>query len=325
MSNDVEVFNPQASGLPAELASVFDADTLADDLSAGAGGGGFQVISLRGSKWRVKQGGDEYPILNADDEPAPSIEVVMLKANKGVSKIWYAKKYSEGDAESPDCFSINGETPDPASTNKQAATCAACPHNQWGSRITENGKKAKACSDSRRVAVMLMNNVPLEVNDDPMLLRVPAASLGDLATFGKKMQEKGYPYNAIITRIGFDVDAAYPKLTFKPVRPINAEEAQMVATQFHSDATHRILNEEIAAATTEDTTPEPANTAVSTEFEDEQPEPAPAPKKKASKKKASKKAAEAAPVVEEPTGTPADTTAMDSELDDIIAELEGLD
>jgi hypothetical protein len=324
MSKELDVFNPQA-GLPADLASVFDADALSGDLSEGAGGGGFQVLSFRGSKWRVKSSGDEHPILNQDGESAPSIEVVMLKANKGVSKIWYAKKYVEGDAESPDCFSIDGEKPDSTSTNAQAASCAACPHNQWGSRITENGTKAKACQDNRRVAVQLMANVPLEVEDEPMLLRVPAASLNDLATFGKKMQEKGYPYNAIITRIGFDIDAAYPKLTFKPVRPITNEEAAMVAEKFNSDETHRILNEMPEAEAL--TTSEVETPAVSTEFE----EPEPAPKKKAVKKKAAKKSAkseldEAKAVIEGEDDTPAPKSGdVDSELDSIIAELEGLD
>lgn len=315
-------FNPK-SKLPAEMASVFDADALAGDLIEGATGGGFQVISIRGSKWRVKSGGVEHPILNLDtEEPAPSIEVVLLKAKKEVSKIWYAKKYSEGDSEAPDCFSIDGVAPDPSSTNAQAPSCAACPHNQWGSRITEAGKKAKACADTRRMAVLLMANVPHEVDDEPMLLRVPAASLGDLATFGAKMAEKGYPYNAIITRIGFDMNAAYPKLTFKAVRPITTEEAELVTEKFHSDIAHNILNTapEMGAQEPGDTNTEAAP-AVDSTFEEEEAPPAKASKKKSGKKTGTK----AAKPEPKPVQEAAPAVEADADLDAIIAELEGLD
>lgn len=316
---EITLFNPKEK-LPAEMASVFDADALAGDLVEGATGGGFQVLSVRGSKWRVKSSGVEFPLINPDtDDPIPSIEVVMLKANKAVSKIWYAKKYTEGDNEAPDCFSIDGIKPDPSSTNAQAQSCAACPHNQWGSRITEAGKKAKACADNRRVAVMLMANVPLEVNNEPMLLRVPAASLADLATFGSKMQEKGYPYNAIVTRIGFDMSASYPKLTFKAVRPITADEAVMVTEQFNSDVTHNILNTAPEMTTSTEEPTEPVTTeSVDTTFEESAAEEKP---KKETKAKGNGKAKPAKE--EKPAAPPADE-AGDDDLDKIIADLEGL-
>ena len=53
----------------------------ADDLSAGVTGG-FAVVSFRGSKWRVKYQGEEHPVLNADGDPIPSLEVVILKAGR---------------------------------------------------------------------------------------------------------------------------------------------------------------------------------------------------------------------------------------------------
>ena len=61
-----------------------------------------------------------------------------------------------------------------------------------------------------------------------MLLRVPAASLRDLATFGQKMQALGYPYYAIGTRIAFDPAEAYPKFVLSAIRPLTDAEADLV-------------------------------------------------------------------------------------------------
>lgn len=325
MTKEVSKFNP-AGQLSAEMASVFNLGELAGDLSDGASSGGFQTISIRGSKWRIKSGGEEHAILNDDDEAIPSIEVVMLKANKGVSKLYYASKYTEGDDEAPTCMSSDGITPDDSSTKKQSENCATCKHNQWGSRITEAGKKAKVCADTRRMAVWVMSPLPDGCDDTaPVLLRVPAASLADLATFGQNMARKNYPYNALVTKLGFDVSASYPKLTFKAHRPISDEEAETVTKMVLSDTTNNILNtvhESAPAVTTAepeaDPDPEPVVKTVDTEFEIP---PVEEPKAKPKKAKAKVK-----PVVEAKVEASDEGGAseMDDELDSIISDLESL-
>jgi hypothetical protein len=308
--------NVGGTDLQAMFDEVFNPESLADDLTSGAGGG-FQVISIRGSKWRVKAGGEEHPILNEEGEPVPSIEVVLLKGNKNVSKIYYEKKYSEGDDEPPTCMSLDGLKPDTSSVSKQSDSCTTCRHNVWGSRITEAGKKAKECADNRRVAVWLMTPCAGIDENEPILLRVPAASINDLATYGSKMAAGNFPYNKVVTRIGFDLNAAYPKLTFKGVRPITDEEAHKVVAMVTSTTTATILSTAQEVAT-------PSGTNIEAKSQVEFiPEAAPEkeaakveaiPKKKAAKKK--KKAAEPAPDTE--------TTALDGDLDNIISDLENL-
>jgi len=326
MSNDViSIFD----NLPAEMRDIFDAEALGDDLVHGATGGGFQVLSIKSSKWRVKSGGEDFLITNEDGDPAASIQVVLIKANRNISKMYYEKSYSDGDAEAPDCYSINGETPEPDSLHKQADNCASCPKNQWGSRITDSGKKAKACADHRRVAVKVMSPLPEGVNDDPMLLRIPATSLQDLAVYGRKMMDKGFPYNAVITRLGFDIDASYPKLTFKAVRPINTAEAKVIAELSRDDLIGRILSESDFDSSAKRPAEEDKPTStVDTEFEEapeQEPDEAPKPKKAAPKKKAAAK--KAAPKEEEPEQKEDAPAAADSggldDIDAIIAELEG--
>jgi len=313
------------SSMPANWESLFDVDAMADDLSAGAGGTGFNVLSIRGSKFRIKVGDEEHPILNADGDPVPSLEVVILKANPNVSKIWYDKAYVEGDAESPDCFSTDGERPDPQSTSPQAKQCKVCPKSQWGSRITEGGKKAKACGDSRRVAVWVLTPLPDGVmNEEPVLLRIPAVSLKDLAVYGKAMAAKNAPYNRIVTRIKFDLNVSFPKLTYSAVRPVGDSDLPVVAELINDERTEAILSESEFTADTD--APVEDTASVNTTFEEpavkEPVKAAPAKKKTAAKKPAVKKVEAVAEVVEEAT---AEEKSLDDDLDSIISDLEGLE
>lgn len=319
--------------LPAELQDVFNADDLAGDLYDGVQGG-FGVISIRGSRFRIAKGGEETLMVNDKEEPIGSLECILVKASRNVSKIYYAKSFEDGDAEAPDCWSVDGIKPDAGSTTPQAKACATCPQNVWGSKITPAGKKTKACGDNRRVAVVPLGDIKNEQYDGPMMLRVPAASLADLALYGKGMASKGFPYNAIATRIGFDTSASFPKLTFKPMRALTQEELVQVAEVSQLPSVHAILDAPVEAATTA-AAPEPdPEPTVSLDFEDEAPAEKKAPAKKAAAKKApAKKAAakpkpEPEPEVEEEEEVEISLSAEESEaeesLDELLADLDSL-
>jgi len=224
------------------LAPTFNVQEAGDDLSAGIASG-FAVMSYRGGKWRVKHRGEERLLTRPDGDPMTSIELVIIRSATHVAKIFYKDGYKEGSAEAPDCFSNNGLTADQSSRNKQANTCAACPQNAWGSRITPAGKPGKACSDSKRVVVVPLNDISNEVFSGPMLLRVPAASLNELASYGTRMKALGFPYYAIGTRISFDPAANYPKFVFKEIRALTADEANQIMTLRNDARTLRILSE----------------------------------------------------------------------------------
>lgn len=333
-----EIQAVDVSNLPAELQELFDISH-GDDLSSGVSGG-FSVVSIRGSKFRIKHSGEEEPVVDDNGEPIASLELVIVKAKPEVSKIFYEADYEEGDSSEPDCFSVDGIAPDPNASNKQSIGCAACPHNQWGSRITPAGKKAKRCSDNRRIAVVPLNDLKNDVYGGAMLLRVPAASLSDLSMYGKKMVAKGYPYNAIATRIGFDINASYPKLTFKAMRPLTSDELTIVGEHITGDVVTSILSESIEIAPKpgdkaeeqtgvpakqdmddfEDEAPPAAAEAVDDTFEDAETAPAPAPASRVAKKKTKKKAAKKA----DPEPSKSEEVTGDAELDDILKELDDL-
>lgn len=226
-----------AAQLPANalalLGGALDDGALVDGVGAGYG-----VVSLRGSKWRVKVGGEEKPIyMPGTTDLAPSIKVVLIKANNALSKTYYKGNYVEGSDSEPDCASSDGVTPDPGVPAPQCATCAACPQNVWGSKISPSGSKIKACADVRRVAI-----VPAEdLSHPPLLLRVPGASLSDLAAYGRALQKAGVPYSAVVTRLSFDPDAAYPKIMWNYERTLNADEINKVVDHVNGPVVEEVI------------------------------------------------------------------------------------
>jgi len=225
------------------LAPAFAGTNANDDLSSGIQSS-FGLIGYKGKVWSIRYRGDETPLMREDGDGARgSIEVVILKASQSVSKIWYEQGYVEGSNAAPDCFSNNGVAPEPTSAKPQCASCAACKHNAWGSRITPAGKQGKACADSKRLAVVPADDIGNEMFGGPMLLRVPAASLQDLAMYGQKMQQMGYPYYSVATRIAFDPNEAYPKFTFSAIRPLKADEAPLILAERDGHQVNRILSE----------------------------------------------------------------------------------
>jgi hypothetical protein len=214
-----------------------------DELGAGIMSS-YGVMGYRGKVWSTKYQGKETPLMRQDgDGPRGSIEVVLVKAASAISKIYYADGYQDGANAAPDCWSSDGIKPDASCQKKQHATCAACPRNAWGSRVTESGKQGKQCADSRRVAVVPLNDIANEMFGGPMLLRIPAASLKDLKAYGEMLNSYGYPYYSVGTRISFDPKEAFPKFVFSAIQPLDDETALQVLELRNDERISRLLNE----------------------------------------------------------------------------------
>ena len=223
MSNNIIPFE-QSAGLPAHIAEMFGTSNNTD-LTSNVGMGGFPVVSYKGKVWHIVDGDTRTLVTKpGEDDPAAALEVVILKANPNLSKVWYAKGYEEGSNAKPDCYSNDGKTPAADAEAPQCGTCALCPHNQWGSKVTENGAKGKACSDSRKLAI-----APAGDLEYPMLLRIPAGTLKELSAYADMLNRRKAPYQAVVTKIGFDHTVAHQKLTFKAIRWLTAEEVQTVS------------------------------------------------------------------------------------------------
>jgi hypothetical protein len=226
-------------------AHIVDLGLTNNDLIGGVGGGGFAVISYKGKVWHVIDGDNKTLVQNSEGDPASSLEVVILKANPNLSKVYYQGGYEEGANTKPTCYSNDGKGPAADSVVPQAKSCAACPHNAWGSRVSENGSKGKACGDSRRLAV-----APAGELDYPMLLRIPAGTLKELVAYAEMLNRRKVGYQAVVTKIAFDHTVAHQKFTFKATRFVTPEEAETIRSISEGNTVQQILG--LAAVTPQD-------------------------------------------------------------------------
>lgn len=258
MANIIPFANFTAATLPALFADLI---ALNDD-GLKSGGIGFPVLSFKGKVWRISRSGDKTLITKEDGEPAPYIEVVVVKggpAGGRTAKVYYDKKYVEGSDEEPTCYSNNGLAPEADAKSPQCKTCAACPHNVWGARITESGNKGKACGDSKRLAVAQADSL-----GDPMLLRVPADSLKGLSAYNDLLAKRGVPYQGVVTRVSFDPEAAHPKFVFKPIGVLDQSGlVEVLDAAKNSDVVAQIVGDRPVAggAAAEFVAPEPEQAA----------------------------------------------------------------
>lgn len=210
-----------------------------DEVLAHARLGGITVMSIKGSRFTISKGDEKTLVMNPKDpdSPASNIEVSIIRIQKGVSKTYYSKGYTDGaDSVKPDCFSHDGITPDRSIDKPVCNSCTACPKNVFGSKVGDNGKKAKACSDTVRIAIAAPDSI-----EEPMLLRVPPASIKPLHEHVRFVAKKGVEYNKVVTKLSFDPDSPTPLLRFTPVGFVDAETAASINEAFDSDAVQNIL------------------------------------------------------------------------------------
>ena len=245
MSNN-QLVKSDLGQLPAAMADLFagQAKAAAADLTTGVMAG-FPTISYRGKVWRIRKGGEEQNYTDANGDAVQSLELILVKATPTLAKVYYKAAFEEGSTGKPDCWSADGIKPDANVSEPACASCAACPNNIWGSRVSEQGQKGKLCADRRRMAVV--GPVDLAANGvdcEKLLLHAPAGSLKGLKEYAEKvLQPKGIPYYAVVTRIGFDVAQAHPQLTFRATRFLTEPEARAVLEIRDGDEVARILQE----------------------------------------------------------------------------------
>lgn len=185
--------------------------------------GGFPRISIGGAKFHLIDGDDKTLLTdpNNPDLPAMQLEVVVVGFNPGVSKTFYKGKWTEGDAGEPDCSSDDGITPDPHVATPQCTNCASCPQNAWGSKISEQGKEIKACSDNKRLVILPVNDLD---ESKAIALTITPASLKPWAEFVRALDGKGVEISTCVTKLQFDPSVTFPRLQFKFGRYLTPEE-----------------------------------------------------------------------------------------------------
>lgn len=232
MSN-LTTFNP--AQLPA-FARKGELSEIAKALTGGGTGTSMKRISTKGGVFRLIAGGKEVAAI--DDR---HLDVVIVNAAPKVSRTFYAGQFVEGQATAPNCWSADGDLPDPSVKEPQAKSCATCPQNIKGSGQGDS----RACRFSQRLAVVLAN----DIEGDVMQLTLAATSIfgkedGDkrpLQAYARFLAAQSISPETLVTRLKFDTKAAVPKLFFQPVRWLNDEEFETVSAKGQTEDAKRAI------------------------------------------------------------------------------------
>jgi hypothetical protein len=239
MSN-VALFNNQ---LPDYLKEV-----QLDDVTKALSGGDSQTkrIALGANKFVLKVNGTEI-----SKTPTNKLEVVIVNASKHVSRTFYAKAWDpKADAAPPDCWSNDGEKPDPTVKEPQNSSCIGCQQDINGS----GQGNTKACRKNRRIAVALAS----DLNGDVYQMTLQSKSIfydmkdpGDLEhmpfnQYAKYVGSQGYNLNTLVTEMRFDEDSTVGKLFFRPVRFLEKHEWDVAVKQGDSAAAKNAVTMSVA-------------------------------------------------------------------------------
>lgn len=159
MSN-ISVFNQE---VPSFLQGANGLNDLTKSLAGKTAGGG-KRISIRGGVFRKIVGGEEVGKITSRE-----LNVIIVNAARGVSRIYYAGKYDPTAIVPPTCVSNDGIHADTKDEGRQSDSCATCAQNIAGSG---NGN-SRACRYTRKVAIILEN----DPTGDVYQLQLPSTSI----------------------------------------------------------------------------------------------------------------------------------------------------
>lgn len=238
----------EKSALPAHLQKAFGGETNIVVKE------GVPALTFKGSKWKVKIGDEEKVLtrmVDGEREPIAIMKVVVVAVNDKRSRSYYEGKFVDGENKSPDCWSLDGVAPSKACSTPQSSTCAACPYAVKGSKITENKKETTACAPYKRLAIVLAGKIG---KIPPLMLKIPQTSMWDKNNpeaeaenyfawdqYMKFLHARGVPHTAaLVTRIKFDENTAYPKLLFSADRWLEESELAAVKELIENDEVQNI-------------------------------------------------------------------------------------
>jgi len=121
---------------------------------------------------------------------------VIIDMNR--TNAYWIKSYENGSTDLPDCFSLNGVTPDMSSQDIQSesGSCVDCPMNQFGS--CSSGGKGKACRNNKRVHVLVGGSMM------PMRLTSPPTSIKSIDLYVSLLTSQSIPYQLVETEFSLN-------------------------------------------------------------------------------------------------------------------------
>ena len=203
------------------------------------GGGGNTMRRIK-----LSNGRDFTRVVSGEEIGRPvekQLDVIIVSWLNEPSRKFYAGAYDQNaKGKLPDCWSNNGDRPEPSASNPQSDSCIGCPQNIKGS--AEGDKKA--CRYERRLAVLVAGDPSGHVYQ----IAIPAASLfGDndgndvygFEGYRKFLFANNEAPDTVVTTIIYDRKAPTIKVGFKASRFLTAEEAALVDAAQDDPGTER--------------------------------------------------------------------------------------
>jgi hypothetical protein len=127
--------------------------------------------------------------LTIGGNPMKDDKVQCVVVNSVFENMWYKSKYDPDNPQSPSCYAI-AEQEDDLKPHKdaeapQAATCAECPKNAWGS--DPSGGRGKACKNVRRLAMIASTDLQAVPKAEVAVAKLPVTSVGNWSSYANQI------------------------------------------------------------------------------------------------------------------------------------------
>ena len=140
---------------------------------------------------RLKVDGQEVPNNQAD------VRVLAVIGERA----WYDGEYDADKTQVPACYALDDSAPHSEAADPQAATCAECPKNKWGSAPKGRGK---ACREGARM-IVVPAGTPLDIA--PMsTAKIPVTSLAAIQTFTSRCIQAGKLFGECVATLSVTED-----------------------------------------------------------------------------------------------------------------------
>ena len=248
MSNEVATQANTQVALPQHLAALFagKSNLVPTDTTPS--------LSFKGKVFSVNLNGAHKQLLDADGNPLPMVEVIILNTNPRRSRTFFAGKFTENEGgKAPDCSSYDGKRPANEVEEPQSPNCETCPQAVKGSKINDKGQPVTACQLRQRIVV-----VPSDKPDfDALLVNMASTSAFDkdgadqshgwfaLDQYKKELAARGIPHTAAVkTKIRFAPSDAFPRLQFKFGGLLDEAAMVVAAGRIESEEVMTLLNKD---------------------------------------------------------------------------------
>ena len=282
------------------------------------------ALTFPGKVWTVIIDGTKKPLMrtnqDGEEELVQTFDAVVIAYNENRGRAYYGGRTYDPNAENaPVCWSNDGVTSSPNATERQSEKCNVCPQSIKGSRQTDQGKAATACSVHRNLAVIprsrdlsqapvLRLKIPQTSDFDGLNKEAQAKGMFAFTNYLNFLKSKGVPFTySLTTKIRFDNTKSYPKLWFSPGRWLTEEESAVCAEIVESGNLDNLLKTDWAGFSA---TQRPPGVTAEDEAEDDEDVVQLAPPPPAAKPAAAAPAPEPAPAAAAPAAKGKQTAAQ---------------